>query len=326
MPAEIFSAYPRIAAKVFQQPWAITPEAYYTIVSRLDAFVQDPQPRLPGPGPGSGHKTAAEIEDGLQGRLAAASRGEDWMVNSQNRRAAIPYNMDRTSMIGQVQAAGIVGKGLSGMEISCGGLCVDQIQAAIMHLAELGARKIALHLNTPGGHCTGVSEFCAWLADFSAADVPVHAFTDTMACSCGYWIAAGCATFTAAPTSDIGCIGVFSYLNDRSGEWEKLGRKAHLLASGKFKGQGAPGIPLSEEFLAHLRGEVETLARTFFAHIISHRGDQISAEARSLGKSPEEFASSIMQGQSWLAGQAPRALHDGFLSSRAAHLTALARS
>lgn len=317
MNPEIFSLYPRIAEKLFERPWMILPATHAMLVDRLSSYVAADGPKLP----------AEDKSARWYGALETAGRPRGaWMVNYDNRRAAVPYNMDSETGIGQVVVAGIIGKGLSGMEMSCGGVCVDHVQAALQHLGELGAKQVALHFNTPGGVCTGVHECAEFIADFNSSAAPVHAYTDTMSCSCGYYLMAGCETITAAKTADIGCIGVYCYLNDRSGEWEKMGRVAHLIASGKYKGQGAPGVPLSGEFLAHLREEVDHLFAAFAGHVVNHRGDEIMEEAVKKKKTPEQWAAEIMQGQSWLAEQAPRALFDGFITNRAAHVRALMQS
>lgn len=334
---EIFSAYPRIAQRVYLEPWGIKALAFEAITKRLESFVMGDRTYEAN----TAHRPSPEsAESALNARLIggvdprptfATSTAQasahanadrpDWMVNYDNRRAAVPYNMDRRNMIGQVLVSGIIGKGLSSFDMSCGGVCVDHIEGAMRHLGELGARAVALHFSTPGGVCTGVPECAEFIAQFNASVAPVHAYTDTMCCSCGYYLAAGASTFTAARTADIGCIGVYCYLVDRSGEFEKEGKKAILLASGKFKGQGAPGVPIAEEFIAHLRGEVDALFAGFAGHIVDHRGEAISAEAGKKGRRAEAWANEIMQGQSWLASEAPRGLFDGYFANRVAHMT-----
>lgn len=356
--AEIFSSYPRIAQKVFGEPWAIIPDAHEMILDRLHAFVTSRDPAPPPARESALDReirlngfllTAGEALEGInelanltsledQFPLTAALRSDkmdrmrarrgepaptQWLVTDANRRAAMPYNMDSTSMIGQVNVSGIIGKGLSGSELACGGCCVDQIQTAVAHLGELGAEKIALHFNSPGGTVTGLHECASWLADFSANQVPLHAYTDTLCASAALYLALAADSFTAARTATIGSIGTMTSVTDYSQEWARLGRKTHLIASGIHKGQGTKGVPISEETLARLRDSVDRLSAEFFAWVIEKRGEKIAAEAQGLGLKPEEWAQQIMQGQTWFTGTAPRALYDTILPSRSAHLAAL---
>jgi ClpP class serine protease len=316
----VASYLPHIAEQVYRRPWMMMPSVLTGIfIPRLESAVAQPDR----------HEAVARrlsLAERKESAVAAVTgraekRGE-WMVNGGNARAAIPYNMDSATKVGQVYVTGAIGKGLSGMDMSCGGVCVDHIKAALGHLEELGAQAAGIYFNSPGGTVTGVPELAAWMKRLDAR-MPLHAYTDSMCASAAYYLAASCRSFCASPTAAVGSIGVYCAVTDRSGEWEKAGRKTHLLASGKFKGQGYPGVPVADEFLERLRGEVMGLAHAFWAHVIACRGMQIQAEAAALGKEPAEWADEIMQGQDWMAQDAPECLLDGLCDDRAEHLGAL---
>lgn len=327
MSQKIFMELPRIANAVFCQPWMIRPSFHSEIlVPRLQAALDNParhQPRAWDDGGPSEteEQRRARIEAEFNARLCA--KQGDWMVNDSNRRAALPYNMDSASRVGQVLVSGIIGKALSSFAMECGGVCVDHIQKAFSHLAELGAGSVALHLDTPGGTVTGVPECAAFLSAFNEQAAPIHAFTDTMCCSAGYYLAASASTISVAPTADIGSIGVYTAILDSSANYEKNGLKMHLLSSGWAKGQGMRGTPVSTDYLALAKKSVMDHANRFFSHVLQSRGDQIRTEAESLELDPAVHAMNIMQGQDWTALDAPSALYDGFFANRTAHVISL---
>ena len=299
MPADFFSSLPRISQAVFCQPWMIRPVFHAEVlVPQLLAAREHP------------HRYAG--------------------VNEDRAKAELPplYSYDKKSGIAQLLVSGVIGKGLSNLEMDCGGCCVDQLSSALSEIAAQKPKKLAVHFNTPGGTVTGVEEFAAELRHFAETVAPVHGYTDTQCASAGYWIAAACDTFTAAPSADIGSIGVYCALFDTTRLYQQKGIDVTLVTNGKYKGQGFPGTPISAEYKAQVAADVARCESRFYAHVASRRGAQIIAEAAALSASgteitPADHASAIMQGQTWMAQDAPRALVDGLISSRREHLAAL---
>jgi len=329
MPKNNFRPLHRIADAVFCKPWMILPAFHQgTLAPQLIAAMD---------GKTTVHAyddydppTAAEVEQSYNCRLIAAGKGDgDWEVTEKNRRASLPYNLSASSKVGQILVQGIIGKGLDSFDMSCGGVCVDHIQSALEHLGDLGARAVAIHFNTPGGTVTGVPEAAAAIRSFSESVAPVHAYTDTLCASAGYYLAAAADTITAAESADIGSIGVYSAIIDSSGYYEKAGIKVHLMASGWAKGQGMRGTVPSEDYLASVKADVMRHAERFWEHVSARRSAAIVQESAALTAasgaevSPAAWASAIMQGQCWTAADAPRALIDGHLPNRAAHVRQL---
>lgn len=331
---KLFSALPRISNAVFFAPWGILPAFHReSIVPQLlearGNMASFSRPR--GEADGMSEEEAARLREARLNATLCAAKG-DWLINKDNRRAQIGYNIDSASRIGQINVSGIIGKGLDSFDMMCGGVCVDQIQNAMEHLAEFSPRALAMHFNTPGGVVTGVPECADFITAWSRAVAPVHAFTDTMCASCGYYLASAADSFTAAASATIGSIGVYCAALDSSAAYEQRGLKMHLMASGWAKGQGMSGTPVSQDYLAFLQAGVDRAAARFYAHVTTRRMAQIEAEAAALTAAsgtavePAAWASAIMQGQYWDAQDAPRSLFDGILPTRRAHLAGLQRA
>lgn len=324
----IFSSLPRITRMVFGQPWMILPAFHReTIVPQLLAARQQQAALSSVRADDYGEDSPEQKERNYNQKLCALDG--DWVINADNRRARIPYNMDARSRIAQVNVNGIIGKGLDSWDMMCGGVCVDQIQEAMEHLAEFQPEALAMHFNTPGGTVTGVPETAEFIRQWSKDVAPVHAYTDTLCASAGIYLAYGADTFTAAASSDVGSIGVYCAVIDSFQFYQDMGIDVHLLASGWSKGQGYPGTKVSEKYIASVKADVDRHAARFFEHVMLARGEFIEQEAAMVSASgdeeisPQQWAARIMQGQCWTAQDAPACLLDGIYPNRRAHIAAL---
>jgi hypothetical protein len=70
----------------------------------------------------------------------------------------------------------------------------------------------------------------------------------------------------------VGSIGTMTYVQDTSGAYEKAGIKVTLIATGKYKGQWIDGNPVSEDYIAEVRREVEDLNEHFLSGVEQGRG------------------------------------------------------
>lgn len=152
---------------------------------------------------------------------------------------------------------------------------------------------IVLDFDTPGGSATGTRELAD---DISGIPKPVYAYTDTIMCSAGYYAACAANHICASPSATVGCVGTVMSHYDVSKMFEDMGIKVELFASGKFKGMGSPGVPLTDEQREFLQASVDEDANTFKDYVRANRGGWV----------PEED----MEGQ-WFTGE--HALKNGMV-------------
>jgi signal peptide peptidase SppA len=130
---------------------------------------------------------------------------------------------------------------------------------------------IMLDIDSPGGEVGGVSI----LADEVRAArrmKPVAAHVSGMGASAGYHVAAQASIVTAERSAKVGGIGVYTLVGDVSKMLADEGIKIHLVTSGGLKGQGAPGVPVSEDYLADTQRLVGEYYDDFVAGIAEGRG------------------------------------------------------
>jgi signal peptide peptidase SppA len=160
---------------------------------------------------------------------------------------------------------------------------VLDIERAVDSAVASGAKGILLSFDSPGGGVSCVPELAAKLAAVNKT-VPLVAYADGLCCSAAYWLASQASLIVSGKTAQSGSIGVYQAFLDRSREMELAGRKVELFSTGKFKGMGLTGLPLSDDQRAMLQSRVDQVFGWFK-----------SAVADGRGKVPDE----AMQGQSY---------------------------
>lgn len=136
-------------------------------------------------------------------------------------------------------------------------------------------RSILLNVDSPGGHHAGTHELSEDIRK-AAQRKPVHAFVDDLAASAAVYAISGASKVVANAPGEIGSIGTFALVVDDSKQAELAGVKVHLVSTGGIKGEGAPGVPVSDELVAEVQKSVDRAFGFFRRAVMENRG--ISAE------------------------------------------------
>lgn len=208
--------------------------------------------------------------------LIAAATGEQLIAIDQDRvvavrEAAAPRGNTDPRAIAVIPVHGVLSpRGYSGFFGSSVGM--NGIQAALAAAvanAEVGI--IVLAIDSPGGTVAGTPETAAAVRS-AAASKKVVAVADTLAASAAYWIGSQASEFVVAPSADIGSIGVVGVHNDLSKLYEQWGIKTTLIHAGKFKVEGNPFEPLSDEARANMQARVDEAHGQFIRDVALGRG------------------------------------------------------
>lgn len=160
----------------------------------------------------------------------------------------------------------------------------EEIAGQVASLAgndSIGA--IVLNINSPGGIVYGTPELAA--AVRSARDAkPVYAVATGMAASAAYWIGAQATKLYAAPSAEVGSIGVWSGHIDVSKQMERWGLKVTLISAGEYKVEGNPYEPLSDEARADMQLGVDSYYNDFLTDVAKGRNTSIQDVRENYGK------------------------------------------
>ena len=285
---------PRIAAKIFCEPWSILPGAHAQIVRQFRAYLErggspsndpyddpeteDPCCAKPDPGPG------------CDAPCGPAMRREDGTLRMLHSQVQLLGN------IAILPISGIIGKHLSGLEMLCGG-CDSAViaQQARAIAADSRVTTVIVAIDSPGGACVGAPECARAILAMSLAGLDTIAFTDTHAASNGYFMAAACDEIWAASSAMVGSISTYVAFKDESAAYAMAGVQIQMFRTGEVKGVGTEGKPW-------------TPAENDAMQLVA---DQYGDQFKSFVKARRGLSDDLMQGQFWPAEYAPSGLVDG---------------
>jgi signal peptide peptidase SppA len=258
--------YSHIARYVSDTPWAILPDKLTELVSVL-AFRA------------AGHEfTAEEIRARIgdsNGAAAAASK--------RGAVAVIPVR-------------GVIAHRMGSMDDSSGGTSCERIAAMLDQcVADESIGTIVFDIDSPGGTVTGMAELATRI--FAARDTKkiVAVANGTMA-SAAYNIGSQAHEIVSIPSGQVGSIGVFCAHQDLSAALEKQGIKVTLISAGKYKTEGNPFEPLSDEAKAVKQALVDAAY-----------GEFVKAVARGRGVTPAAVRGGYGEGRALSAADAKAA-------------------
>jgi signal peptide peptidase SppA len=150
-------------------------------------------------------------------------------------------------------------------------------------VADDGVKAIILDVDSPGGVVSGTDELSSKI--FAARGTkPVIAHVNSTAASAAYWISTAADEMVLTPSAEVGSIGVMGIHDDVSAALEKIGVKKTLTKAGRYKGEGAPFQPLSEEAIAHRQSQVDAYYDKFVRAVARNRNVSLAAVKDGFGQ------------------------------------------
>lgn len=263
-------AYHRVVAAITQTPWAIEPTAFAALqeVIRL---------RLQG---------ATLSEEEIAERIAGGPGSPAGLPAYTVLEAATGDDGGQLGGIAVLPLYGVLAPRMNMMTAISGGTSLEQFGAALdAAAADQTVGRIVLDVNSPGGSVSLLPETAAKVRAASQRK-PVTAVANTMAASAAYWLASQADELVVSPSGSVGSIGVLASHEDESGYWEQKGIETTLIHAGKYKVEGNPFGPLSDE----ARADMQSLVDDFY-------GQFVDAVAKGRGVSTKTVRSGFGEGR-----------------------------
>ena len=160
----------------------------------------------------------------------------------------------------------------------------EQISAFLAQLATVpDVKAIILEIDSPGGSVYGVPELAKQIRTLRETK-RVVAIANSLAASAAYWIGSACSEFWVTPGGEVGSIGVWQMHVDLSKELEALGVDVTLISAGKYKVEGNPWEPLSEEAKAFLQQRIDEYYDLFVRDVAEGRGVKVAQVKDGFGQ------------------------------------------
>lgn len=138
-------------------------------------------------------------------------------------------------------------------------------------LADPDVGAVVVEVDSPGGQVDGIPEAAAMMRQVRGPK-PIVAVANTMAASAAYWLAAQADEISVTPSGAVGSIGVYATHLDQSGAMKLLGVDVSLISAGKYKTEGNPWQPLSDDAREHIQEDVDHFYGLFTADVAKGRG------------------------------------------------------
>jgi signal peptide peptidase SppA len=181
---------------------------------------------------------------------------------------------------------GIISHRMSAMdEISGpGGTSTDKFSKAFAQaMADPNVKAIVIDIDSPGGSIDGVAELFDQI--YSArGSKPITAISNTLMASAAYWIGVAADEVVVTPSGQVGSIGVYMVHEDWSKALEMKGVKTTYISAGKYKTEGNPDEPLTDEAKASLQKMVDDYYGMFTKAVAKGRGTKVSAVKSGFGQ------------------------------------------
>lgn len=244
---------PRIAARIFAEPWLIREAKHESIRSQFRAALES-------------SKTGART-------LLSADDDDDDCTPQLQQRADMDClaRLEIEQGIAIVPVHGILGKHLDILETMCGGYDLDTLNAqclALMNRADV--QIVVFHFNTPGGAAAGVADSAQCMRDLADSGRKLIAYCDE-ACSGGMWLAAACDEIHCGQSAMLGSISALCAILDESKAFEMEGLLMQVFTDGALKGAGIEGTSLTPAQRTDIQGRVEHIGSMFKSFITARR-------------------------------------------------------
>jgi signal peptide peptidase SppA len=238
---------------ITETPWAILPSAFAAIREVIAL-------RLEGI-----HLSAEEIEE----RISAGPGSRQ------------PFQAGAVAVL---PIYGVIFPRANLMTQMSGGTSLDRLGAAIDAVAaDPQVGSILLDVNSPGGSVELLPETAAKIRAARARKRVVASANGTAA-SAAYWLASQADELVVTPSGMVGSIGVVAAHDDQSGMWEQAGIETTLISAGRYKTEGNPFEPLSDEARASIQATVDEFYEMFVADVARGRGAAKKAVREGYGE------------------------------------------
>lgn len=236
----------RIRSAFSREPLSILPDALDGIVAGIRAH-------------DFGDMTAAEF----LAEPSAERLDEFYAARSAGRPSA--------GAVAVLPVLGPIVKRDSLMSMLEGGTSTTRLVAQLRSLAaDDSVATVLLNVDSPGGTVSGLPELAAEIRR-TAQSKHVVAIANDLAASAAYWIASQADEVVATPEALVGSVGVFTQHVDCSGFNEQQGIKPTYVYAGRYKVEGNPDEPLSDEAREHIQSIVDGIYGMFLADVAKGR-------------------------------------------------------
>lgn len=189
-----------------------------------------------------------------------------------------------------IPVVGIIAKRMADVNGFCmpQGTSVEAVKRDIAAaLEDQSVRALVLEIDSPGGTVDGVADLSQFIYE-SRGQKPITAYANGLMASAAYYIGSAADRIVASQDAEIGSIGVYAILEDDSEAYKAEGIRFEMIKAGKFKGEGHPLFPITQEARALTQEAVDAYYSQFVGAVARNRGMPL-ADALAVGNGKTEI-------------------------------------
>jgi len=198
--------------------------------------------------------------------------------------------------VGIIPVSGPLTKRLTLLNLIFGGTSYSAIQSQFKEMmATADVSSIVLRIDSGGGTIDGLQDVVDLMRKMKGRK-PVYAFIDGFGASAAYMVASGADEIIASnKTAQIGSLGVVTVHFDLSGAYEKIGAKATVLQSGKYKSIGHQYGGLSKGDIEKIQEKLDYLYSLMIQDVATNRKTSAKTTDERMGQGRLFFAEEAIQ-------------------------------
>jgi signal peptide peptidase SppA len=251
----------RLIAEFLSTPWALMPEYLHAFSGVLARWSSDEAP------------TAEIMADIANSKVVVEGRKQTNASEASGSIAVLP-------LYGIITQRGNMVDDVSGPGSTSTQMFTAALRSALM---DESISSILIDIDSPGGSVYGVGELADEIYQ-ARGQKPIIAFADSLAASAAYWIGSAASEFYIKQGGEVGSIGVLAAHKDMSKALETKGEKVTLITAGKYKAEGSPYNPLSDEARAAMQARVDEYYTAFTKGVAKGRNVPIAQVRSGMGQ------------------------------------------
>lgn len=201
-------------------------------------------------------------------------------------QAAAPSNTSRSraGAIAVLPLTGTISHRMGMMSEMSGGTSTEKftgwLRAAVK---DPSVKAIVIDCDSPGGTVDGVPELGDEIYK-ARSSKPIVGVANSMSASAAYWLLSQCSEIVVTPSGEVGSIGVFAAHEDISKAADMQGVKVSLVSAGKYKTEGNPFEPLSDDARQALQSQVNDFYDMFTKAVSRGRSTTMATVKAGFGQ------------------------------------------
>lgn len=243
-------SYGHVSSLLFNAPWALMPEKLAAMAEFLKAR--------------------------LNGVVFSAEEIQAIRAPMRSRRQA--------GAVTVLPLFGVLSQRANIISQASGGTSMEQFGAAFRQaVADDDIKAVVIDVDSPGGSVHGTEELARQVFD-ARGSKPIVAVINSLAGSGALWIGSQADEFVITPSGLAGGIGIIADHMDASEQKQKEGVKTTLISTSKFKTEGNPFEPLSDEAREHMESIMGEFHKAFVGDVARGRGVSVNTVESDFGQ------------------------------------------